>query len=229
MPRRRGGDRGRREPEGGVPGATRREGGEGVGSRTLSRQCVRPGEGQRPRTGKPRGEPRGAAVAMAPGGEGVTRAQPRVPRGSGLQMVPSLPREPAACGRGKLLSSFRGAAVPPLAPARRHAPPAPRDSARPPPAVRPAASGPPAAATRHRPSRPGCGRGDDPCAPARRAPAGGAGARLRSEVGAGARPALSGPTGRRALCSRVRTAGLGSGSGSRPTRGAGEGGCDSCL
>lgn len=227
MPRRPGGDRGWREPEGGVTGAARREGGEGVGSWTLSRQCVCPGEGQRPRTGKLCGEPRGAAVAMAPGGEGVIRAQPRVPRGRGLQMVPSLPREPAACGRGKLLSSFRGAAVPPLAPARRHAPPAPRDSARPPPAVRPAASGPPAAATRNRPSWPGCGRGDDQCAPARRAPAEGAGAQLRSEVGAGARPALSGPAGRRALCSRVRT--VGSGSGSGPPRGAGEGGCGSCL
>lgn len=99
-------------------------------------------------------------------------------------MVPGLPREPAACGWGRLLSSFRGAAVPPLAPARRHAPrrhrqprasPAPRDSARPPPAVRPAAARPPVAA-RNRPSWPGCGRGDDRCAPARRAPACGAGA-----------------------------------------------------
>lgn len=111
---------------------------------------------------------------MAPGGEGVTPAPPRAPRGRRLQMVPGLPREPAACGRGRLLSSFRGAAVPPLAPALRHAPRrrrprappaplAPRDSARPPPALRPAAAG-------NRPSRPGCGRGDDRCAPACRAP-----------------------------------------------------------
>ena len=107
---------------------------------------------------------------MAPGGEGVTRAPPRAPRGCRLQMVPSLPREPAACGRGRLLSSFRGAAVPSLAPAPRHrrpralpAPLAPRDSARLQPAVRPAAA-------RNRPSRLGCGRGDDRCAPARRAP-----------------------------------------------------------
>lgn len=120
---------------------------------------------------------------MAPGGEGATRTPPGAPRGRRLQMVPGLPREPAACGRGRLLSSFRGAAVPPLAPARRHAPrrrrprapPAPRDSARPPPAVRPAAARPPAAA-RNRPSWPGCGRGDSRCTPARRAAACGAGA-----------------------------------------------------
>lgn len=55
------------------------------------------------------------------GGGWGNRAPPRAPRGR-LQMVPGLPREPAACSRGRLLSSFRGAAVPPLAPARRHAP-----------------------------------------------------------------------------------------------------------
>lgn len=165
-------------------GATCREGREGVGSWSRSRCRVRPGEGQRPRAGELCGEQKGAAVTMAPGGEGVTRALPGVPRGSRFQMVPGLPREPAACGWGRLLSSFRGAAVPPLAPARRHAPrrhrqprasPAPRDSACPPPAVRPAAARPPVAA-RNRPSWPGCGRGDDRCAPARRAPACGAGA-----------------------------------------------------
>ena len=94
----------------------------GVGSRRRSRRRVRPGEGQRPRTGELSRDLRGAVVAMAPGGEGVTRAPPRAPRGRRLQMVPGLPREPAACGRGRLLSSFRGAAVPPLAPAHLHAP-----------------------------------------------------------------------------------------------------------
>lgn len=147
----------------------------GVGSQRRSRRRVRPGEGQRPRAGELGRDPRGAVVAMAPGGEGVTRAPPQAPRGRRLQMVPGLPREPAACGRGRLLSSFRGAAVPPLAPAHLHAPHrrrprappvrlAPRDSARPPPAVRPAAA-------RNRPTRPGCGRGDCRCASARRAPA----------------------------------------------------------
>lgn len=110
-------------------GATRREGGKGVRSWSPSRRRVCSGEGQRPRTRKLCGEPRGAAVAMAPGGEGVNRAPPGAPRGCPLQMVPGLPREPAACGRGRLLSSFRGAAVPPArarAPPRALPPPAPR-------------------------------------------------------------------------------------------------------
>lgn len=159
------------------------------------------------------------------GGDSGPTPRPAGPR------APDGPEPPAGAGglrQGKLLSSFRGAAVPPLAPARRHAPPAPRDSARPPPAVRPAASGPPAAATRNRPSWPGCGRGDDQCAPGGPPRSRRRGRRPAPLRGRCRRPArFVRAAGRRALCSRVRT--VGSGSGFGPTGGAGERRCGSCL
>lgn len=124
------------------------------------------------------------------------------PRGAGeLQMVPGLPREPAACSRGRLLSSFRGAAVPPLAPARsRHAPRGRRPRAPPAPlapcdsARLPCAPPPPPVTARSHPSRPGCGRGDDQCAPASRAPA--TRQALCNQVGASGAPARFVPAGK---------------------------------
>lgn len=90
---------------------------------------VAPGKVSDPGAGELCREPRGAAVTMAPGGEGVIRAPPRAPRGRRLQMVPGLPREPAACGRGEaivLLPRRRSPAARARAPPRAPPPPAPR-------------------------------------------------------------------------------------------------------
>lgn len=154
-------------------------------------------------------------------GRGCLAIRPK-PRGAReLQMVPGLPREPAACGRGRLLSSFRGAAVPPLAPAhRRHAPRgrrprappallAPCDSAR-----LPCAPPPPPGTGRSHPSRPGCGRGDDQCAPASRAPA--TRQALCTQVGASGAPARFVPAGKEARFVRPHAgAGVGPGNSRR--------------